>query len=992
MFRSIRPVLLFLTLAGGAAGGEPAAEDQPMEAAEAAATMQVPDGFRVTRFASEPDVRQPIAMCLDDQARLWVGEAYNYPVKGQAKGDRVIILQDRDGDGHHDTRKVFADGFGYITGIEVGFGGAWVMSPPTLWFVPDRDGDDIPDGPRVAIRDGFGVHANAHNLANALAWGPDGWLYGTHGRTNWSMVGRPGDDESQRRRFDGGVYRYHPVQDVWEPYADGTTNPWGIDWNDYGHAFVTNCVNPHLFQVLQGAHYEPWRGRDSSRYAYERIDTIADHLHYVGLGNVRNGLGSAAEDAAGGGHAHCGTLIYLADAFPAEYRNRLLTHNIHGKRINVDCPQPYRSGYVASHGKDLMRAADPWFVGVTLVQGPAGEIYSSDWSDTGECHHTRNTQRETGRIYRITYGDVRRPEVDLNQASSAALVDYQLHRNDWYVRHARRRLQERAAAGVDLTVELARLRMLLETHPDVTRRLRALWALHACAALQPSELMTLAFDRDPHLRSWAVQLLGERPKVAITAVPRLCELAEEERDPMVRLALAIVAQRLPAAARWDLLRVLSGYAEDADDPNLPLMLWYAMEPLVLEDAARFLQLGFEAEIPRLREHTARRFVEARDASVAWAPSGRGPEARLGQLITVLRRCEVPADRWEAMLRGIEKAVAGQRFDTPPVGWTEFLRPTADQHGTAPVQSIVRSLSVRFGDEAATRQLRKLAKDPAATRKARKDAIGLLAEQRTEGLVPDLCGLLEQDEVCDVALAALAHYSEASIATRILTHFQSMSPENQQRAVETLAARPTWARRLVGALDDGTIDPQHLTAVVARQIDSLGDAALAKRFTAHWGVIRPTDRQAAKQIQAMRAWLTGDVLAEADLDRGEKLYRTHCGNCHRLFGAGGAIGPDLTGAQRRNLDYLLENILAPSATVAEAYRVHRVVTDDGRVVAGLLQEQNAETLTVQTSTERVVLRRQEIESIDASKTSMMPSGLLQPFSDREVRDLIGYLTQ
>ena len=178
------------------------------------------------------------------------------------------------------------------------------MSPPIFYFIPDRNGDDVPDSKPEVLLDGFGNHANSHNLANGFAWGPDGWLYGTHGRTNWSRIGNPGTSDDQREQFDGGVYRYHPVRHEWEPYADGTTNPWGIDWNDFGEGFVCNCVNPHLFHVIQGAHYEPWRNRSSSQYAYARIDTIADHLHFVGKQNVRDGLGSNEEDAAGGGHRH----------------------------------------------------------------------------------------------------------------------------------------------------------------------------------------------------------------------------------------------------------------------------------------------------------------------------------------------------------------------------------------------------------------------------------------------------------------------------------------------------------------------------------------------------------------------------------------------------------------------------------------------------------------------------------------------------------------
>jgi len=412
--------------------------------------MIVPDGFQVTLFAGEPDVRQPIGFCIDDRGRLWVAENYNYPTHmkpghGTKSGDRILIFEDTDGDGRFDERTVFYDKLNYVTGIEVGFGGAWVMSPPYFYFIPDRNADDKPDSEPVVLLDGFGNHANAHNLANGFAWGPDGWLYGTHGRTNWSMIGTPGTPDEKRVRFDGGVYRYHPTRHVWEPYADGTTNPWGIDWDDYGQAFVCNCVNPHLFHVIPGAHYEPWRNRKSSEFAYERIPTIADHLHYTGTGNVRDGLGSESEDAAGGGHAHCGTMIYLGDNWPDRYRNSLFTNNIHGKRINNDLLKRSGSSYVASHGPDLMRSRDPWFMGVTLAYGPDGSVFVSDWSDTGECHSTRNTRRETGRIFKISYGTPKRITKNPAELSNEELVQLQLHKNDWWVRHARRVLQERAA-------------------------------------------------------------------------------------------------------------------------------------------------------------------------------------------------------------------------------------------------------------------------------------------------------------------------------------------------------------------------------------------------------------------------------------------------------------------------------------------------------------------------------------------------------------------
>ncbi|MST01302.1 MAG: hypothetical protein EXS29_08345 [Pedosphaera sp.] len=577
---------------------------EPLAPEEAARTMRVPPGFHVTLFAGEPSVKQPIGFCIDDRGRLWVAEANNYPDKKAGRNDRIVILEDTDGDGHHDKRTVFYDKLEYVSGIEVGFGGVWVMSIPNFYFIPDKGLDGVPDGPPVVLLDGFGTSENAHNIANGFAWGPDGWLYGTHGRTNWSLPGKPGTPKEQRERLDGGVWRYHPTRHVWESFADGTTNPWGIDWNEYGHAFVCNCVEPHLFHVIQGAYYEPARNRPNSRFTYERIATIADHLHFTNTKNIRAGLGTPEEDVAGGGHAHSGTMIYLGDNWPAAYRGHAFMNNIHGHRINFDRLARAGSGYTATHAPDVLRAADPWFMGVTLAYGPDGGVYVSDWSDTGECHSTKNTRKHTGRIYKITFGKTKPWQGDIAKLSNDELVNLQSHANDWFARHARRVMQERNA------VPLA-LRKTLHAEAPVPMRLRALWALWVTENLRDIELMSLLTDKSEHLRAWAVQLLCEHKKPGATALAEFARMAREEESPLVRLYLASALQRLPEAQRVPVLKALLAREADAQDQNLPLMYWYAAEPVVAGDNAAALELLAACKIPKVRQFITRRMTAGR---------------------------------------------------------------------------------------------------------------------------------------------------------------------------------------------------------------------------------------------------------------------------------------------------------------------------------------------------------------------------------------------
>ncbi len=577
-----------------------AAAQEPRPPEETARQLRVPEGFKVALFAGEPDVRQPISFAFDDRGRVWVAEALSYPRWDPPGRDRVLIFEDTDGDGKHDVRKVFCEGFTYITGIEVGFGGLWVIAPPKFWFVPDRDGDDKPDGPPEVLLDGFGLQGG-HNIATGFTWGPDGWLYGGHGRTSISDLGKPGTPMDQRLHFDGGVWRYHPTRHVVEAFCDGTTNPWGVSFDDRGQALITNCVNPHLFHAIQGAHFEPWRGRESSRFAYRRIDSIADHLHWVGrLENSRGG--PEAQLAAGGGHAHCGCMVYLGDAFPDSYRNTVMTSNLHGRRINHDLPRRKGSGFAAAHGKDfLVSVEDRMFTALHLNYGPDGNVVLIDWYDRGECH-TRDPHRETGRIYKVTYGEPRPVRPDLAKLPNEELVKLQLHKNDWFVTHARRLLQERKADVAPALLEI------LDRHPDETRKLRALWALHVTGGLADAKRAELLSSPHEYVRAWAIQLEAEDREVPDAVLAKWAEMARSDPSPVVRLYLASACRRLPFEKTLGILFGLASHAQDAEDPNLPLMTWYAAWPMAEKRPDRALAFVRESRIPLLREFMTRQIA------------------------------------------------------------------------------------------------------------------------------------------------------------------------------------------------------------------------------------------------------------------------------------------------------------------------------------------------------------------------------------------------
>jgi putative membrane-bound dehydrogenase-like protein len=588
------------------------AEQPPVSPSQAPALMTLPDGFRATLFIGEPDLIKPIAMTLDDRGRLWVIESHSYPnwiTDGSAGHDRILILEDPKGTGHYDSCKVFWDKGTNLSGIALGFGGVWLCSLPNVVFIPVHPGEDRPAGPPEVVLDGWDLKAK-HNVFNSLTWGPDGWLYGCNGILSNSRVGKPGTPDAQRVPLNCGVWRYHPTRRTFEVFAWGTTNPWGLDFDERGEMFITNCVIKHLFHVVPGAHFVRMYGQDLDPYCYGLMESCADHIHWGGGDWTSSRGGQGAHGEAGGGHAHVGAMVYLGDNWPDAYRGHVFMCNLHGNRLNQDILERHGSGVVAHHGKDFLFANDTWFRGVALQYGPDGGVYLSDWHDTGECHNYDKVQ-PCGRVFKVTYGKPAAVDADLDNLTDAELVRLQQHKNEWWVRHARRLLQERTQAGkLEKTVRPLLLKMLAE-QPEATGKLRALWALHCTGGLDDKALLGLLDSKEEELRRWAVRLLADDP-LPDAGAAKLADLARHDASAAVRLALASALQRLPPAQRWAVAEGLVGHAEDAADANLPLMIWYGVEALVPADPERAAGLLARTKIPVVRQYIARRIAAAAD--------------------------------------------------------------------------------------------------------------------------------------------------------------------------------------------------------------------------------------------------------------------------------------------------------------------------------------------------------------------------------------------
>jgi putative membrane-bound dehydrogenase-like protein len=988
---------------------------------DAAARMSVPDGFTVNLSAGEPLVHQPVAFTIDMRGRLWVAEAYTYPnraAEGEGR-DKIIILEDTDGDGSFETRKVFIEGLNLVSGLEIGFGGVWVGAAPFLMFIPDRNGDDVPDAPgsdlvagqvpfpkdvpagATVLLDGFGWQ-DTHETLNSLIWGPDGWLYGCHGVFTHSRVGKPGTKDEDRQGLNAGVWRYHPTRQEFEVFSHGTSNPWGVDFNDRGQAFITACVIPHLWQMVQGGRYHRQGGPHFNPYTFDDIKTIADHAHYVG--NLADHAWWGHEPhapadtlAAGGGHAHCGAMIYLGDNWPSKYRNQIFMHNVHGNRVNECLLERAGSGYVGRRAPDFLIANDRWFRGINLKYGPDGSVYLIDWYDKNACHRTNPEiwDRTNGRIYNVSYngpapvvkGAATASLAKLARGNQHDLIEMLNHPNEWYVRMARRRLQEQeAAARLALpnprassggTRVPALLQKQFDAADNVPQKLRVLWTMHAASGVSPELLLQLLDANGPddeYLRAWAIQLELEDNSASPEFLTKLAALAMKDPSPVVRLYLASALQRLPLTQRWPLAEALLSHAEDASDQNLPLVLWYGIEPLVPADPRRAITLAKGARIDRVARFIVRRAAatnESLPAAMEWLAQATEPPTQA------------------LLLDEIRQAFEGRVNIPQPDAWTpayDQLLKSTDEN----IRAKADQIAVAFGDKRILPRMRAVLADATSPLEQRQRALELLVSGRDSAAAPAFRAALNDIALRAPAIRALATFDDPQIPTAILSIYLQLTDAEKRDAINTLVARPLSAGKLFDAIEQGVVPRTDVHAYHVQQLLGFKDESLGKRIKSVWGDIRATAKDKVELIAKQKAILTPGRLQTADLGNGRRLFAKTCSACHVLFGEGGKIGPDITGSNRANIDYLLENILDPSSIVGRDYRMTIISTTDGRVVSGLVQKETDSAVTLRTINDTVVIAATDIDERTLSSLSLMPEGQLGPLTADEQRDLIAYL--
>lgn len=984
------------------------------KAEESLSKMQLPPGFKATVFAAEPDVMQPIAMTWDQKGRLWIAENYTYSDSKERFDmklkDRILIFEDKDNDGRYDERKVFWEEGQLLTSIERGFGGVYALCPPHLLWIPDKDGNDVPDGPPQVLLDGFETKADSrHTFANGLKWGPDGWLYGRIGISSTSWIDVPGTPKEKRLPTAGGIWRYHPVRKIYEPYCHGTTNPWGMDWDENGEMFFINTVIGHFWHGMRGAFFKRMHGEPPYEHVYGLIDQHADHYHWdtgKSWTDSRNAVGNK-HDELGGGHAHVGMMIYQGTNWPKEYRGKVFTLNLHGRRANVERIEKDGSGYVAKHEPDMFKTGDPWFRGIEIQYGPDGGVYILDWSDIGECHENDGVHRNSGRIYKITYGDAVKPkEGDLAKLSDEELVKLQLSDNEWLVRMARWELRERVIKGGNLTPAIKQLLAMHDGTPDTKTKLRSMWTAVYIFDASAKELVADTFaelnarmdqwlaSKEEALKSSAIHLVYTYNKKMADAVPsdapekdranlnkHLDELAQKACDhiskstPRTRLAWAETLSVWNNAQKTRIAGALLQHPQDAEDHNLPLMYWFGIRDLPSGDLIR---LAEQSQVPLVTELIARRVTEDMEAN---------PESLNHLLGTSVKRGDNTFST--AILRGMTIGFTGWRKAKKPEAWDGFSAKLASIKD-ASVQQQLRDLNVLFGDGRALDEVKRIVKDSNADVNARIAALKTLIDAKDAELRKICESLLDVRSLNTVAVRGLAAFDDPAIGQLLVKNYRRFYPAERPAILDTLVSRPSFAEALLGALANGRIDRADVTAVQARQIRAFNNEALTKKLADSWGEQRESSEDKKKLIADLKARFTKESLAKADVSAGRLVFNNVCAACHTLYGQGNHIGPDLTGSGRHDLSYLLDNIVDPSAMVAADYRMTVMTLKDGRILSGNVAAKTQRTVTLKMVGQETTVERGEIAKQEEFPMSLMPEGLLMTLNEQQQRDLIAYL--
>ena len=965
----------------------PSEVETPDVAAELA-SFTLDEGLAVNLFAADPMLANPICMNWDEEGRLWVATSTSYPhlAPGEPPNDKIIVLEDLNGDGVADKSTVFADGLLVPHSVIPGDGGAYVTQSTELLFLKDTDGDDRADERHVLLA-GFG-NADVHHMIHTLRWGPAGRLYfhqsiyiNSHVETPWGT----------RHLNAGGLWEFAPESMRLEVFSRGLVNPWGLAFDEWGQALATD-----------GA------GGGGPTYLFPGGAYVMAAEETRWLPSLNPGHPKA-----------CGLEIVSSRHFPEEWQGNLLTTDFRANRVVRYRLTDEGSGYASEQLADVMASDRVSFRPVDLKMGPDGAIYVCDWYspiiEHGEIdfHHPLRDDAH-GRIWRITYED--RPLVeppalagaDVDTLLEALKSPEQLTRET-----ARRLLRERPATEAEAEALSAQVMEwvigLDRESPSYGRnQLEALWVQQGLGQVDVQLLISLVGSDDPHVRAAAVRVLR----------------AEDDADPSLDAFLALAVEDDDARVRLEALHACrdGGTLEDAElamrvldrpmDLNLEFELWHVARETQDEWLPKVLagEEVFGGDARRLAfALVALESVEYIEPLAELYRTGELPEEDRLRVLLPLAKFGGAAEQDLALAAAVESAGDAP---IPAIRLLAALEEGFRARGVMPEQA-ERIVALLQADDATVRLHATRMAGHWRVAAARERLIELTATTESDPTLPSAAAW---------ALAALGDAESRAALERLTgeeyaTRTRAMALAAWAGIEPVAAAAP--AAELLAAMS-AEEDPGLLVSAFAQQsggAEVLAEALEGKSLDRSVAAIAVrTTRMAGRDLPELIAALTaagdiplqGNVLGEGDMAdfladlatrgdaaRGELVYRREalsCVKCHAIGGYGGQVGPDLASLGGSSPPgKLLESLLAPSATIKEGFQTVNVYTVRGTILPGVLVRQDdREVVIANAEGQQQTIPRAEIEEVVASRLSLMPEDAVASLEREELLDLVAFL--
>ncbi len=957
----------------------------PLSPEVALAALKPGQDFIIETVLTEPTITQPLYTEFDERGRLWVTEYIQYPQPAGLQvltwdnhlrsifdavpppppyekpehqkfvgSDRISIHEDTNADGTFDSHKVFADGLNIVTSTCQGDGGVWVMNPPYLLFFPDENQDDIPDEAPEVHLSGFGLE-DTHSVANSLKWGPDGWLYGCTGSTVTARVRVTTKPEDDPLAFFGqNIWRYHPPTHAFELFAEGGWNTFGVDFDLQGRLYSGTNGGMQAVYFVQGGFYQKGFGKHGPHTNPHAFD----YFYGIPIEGKQPRLVNQWVPYAGG-------------AFPG-HEGHFFGVNCLANELAVLAVKPDGSTFRSTVLPAAITTEDVWFRPVHATTGPDGALYVADFYDARITHvdPRDNWDRDHGRIYRLRHREGKsHPHLNLKEATIPALVAYLEHPNQWHRWTARRLLVERQDPSA-----LSNLKETLT--------LERLWTIHQLGALDELTALVALQHDDVHVRLWTIRLLADSKLPLSPSLYEIVHSLARSTEPELISQLAASLQRFPTDQALPLLAQVLLKEQFTSDPYIPSQLWWALETHV--GKAPDAVLSWLAETPLWQTP----IFETKLASLLARRLASDPsEANLTRLAQLLETA--PNTITSALIQGIDAGLQGITLTTIPSALDRSLVRVSSQNPQS-LDTLLFGLRLQSAG----------ARETALTRiqsrgKGRLDLIKALAESPTQKLTEILLALAEKEpdpEVQRTAIHALQRTQDPTIPQRLL---KITSPALLPSILTVLSGRPSWAAQLLKALEADTIAIQDLTIDQILVIKSHGNPTLIQRLEKLTTKPEPSSAKQTK-IQATLAHLK-EHEGKGDAKAGATVFSQICAACHQLFDQGAHIGPDLTGYDRSNREFLVTAIIDPNLGVREEYELTTITlrpadeNAEPTIVSGFVRALTDTQLTLQDLTGQITnLATRDILKKENAATSLMPEGLLETLTETQLQDLFAYL--